>query len=257
MIFTKLVQAYFSVQIIGTTSDIRITNAIDILRGLGNYEAWKHAVVCYYCFHIDKPDFTNLFLSFLHKLIAEIILRSFNDNNIRKTTTTYLGNLIDKIKESPKPTFCFDGEFNETVKSAIINRNATIILRILAYNNPNQTDLLPMNWEIEHIFPRTYNSIYFGNLSDNEAQKLIEHIGNLLPLEKRLNIKAGNNYFNRKKQIYLHGNDCRQPTKIAITKDFALTHNDWTIEDIEKRDAIVVEEIKKTLTTWRNEYMPQ
>ncbi len=62
---------------------------------------------------------------------------------------------------------------------------------------------LDIKAEIEHIFPKTtqWRSSYTGWDKD-EAKPLIESIGNKMWLEKRLNIKASNNYFDDKKDKY-------------------------------------------------------
>ena len=52
-------------------------------------------------------------------------------------------------------------------------------------------------WErkIEHILPQKWQSSYFPSNSDGEVKELVEHIGNKVPFEKKLNIIASNGYF--------------------------------------------------------------
>ena len=76
----------------------------------------------------------------------------------------------------------------------------------------------------------------------------IEHIGNKLPFEKRLNIIAGNGYFAKKKNEYVISN-------IAITKEFGNTiSSDWTLDNITERDLKVSTEVMDTLERWKEEY---
>ena len=84
------------------------------------------------------------------------------------------------------------------IKNSLDNPNRSIVrmlLKLLAYNNAKQDKLLPDKWEIEHILPQKWQSNYFLNNSDEEIKEKIEHLGNKLPFEKRLNIVAGNGYF--------------------------------------------------------------
>lgn len=74
-----------------------------------------------------------------------------------------------------------------------------MMLKIIAYLDDAQDGLLPASWEIEHIFPQKWQSSYFTNIPDDEIRDKIEHIGNKLPFEKRLNIVAGNGYFGKRR----------------------------------------------------------
>lgn len=73
-----------------------------------------------------------------------------------------------------------------------------MLLKTLAYEQ--QDTLLPSKWEIEHIFPQKWQTNYFPDVSDATIKEKIEHIGNKLPFEKKLNIVAGNGYFGKKKK---------------------------------------------------------
>ena len=75
-----------------------------------------------------------------------------------------------------------------------------MLLKIIAYEQ--QEELLPERWEIEHIFPQKWQKNYFDEVPDNIIKEQIEHIGNKLPIEKKLNITAGNGYFEKKKKEY-------------------------------------------------------
>ena len=154
-----------------------------------------------------------------------------------------------EITKSPHPTFDFkeldDKELAKKIKSP--HRSAVrMLLKISAYNK--QDTLLPDKWEIEHIFPQKWQSTYFPNVTDDIVKEKIEHIGNKLPFEKKLNIIAGNGYFVKKKKEYVISN-------IAITKNFGeSSSSDWTLDDITERDLQVSTEVIDTLTKWKQEY---
>lgn len=76
----------------------------------------------------------------------------------------------------------------------------------------------------------------------------IEHLGNKLPFEKKLNIKASANYFGRKKKEY-------EQSKIKIVQDMAKSEfEDWVTNNIDARDKEVTEEIQNTLMKWVKDY---
>src|SRR5699024_884778 len=107
--------------------------------------------------------------------------------------------------------------------------------KILAYEK--QDKLLPEKWEIEHIFPKKWQTNYFLNISDEVISEKIEHLGNKLPFEKRLNIIAGNGYFKKKQKEYAK-------SEIAITSSMSsLQFADWGLGDIAERDVRVSDEI--------------
>lgn len=89
---------------------------------------------------------------------------------------------------------------------------------------------------------------YIQDESDATVKEKIEHIGNKLPFEKKLNIVAGNGYFGKKKKEYA-------ASKIAITKAMGTSDvADWNMDSIMKRDIRVSDEIIKILNRWNNEY---
>ena len=120
-----------------------------------------------------------------------------------------------------------------------------MLLKLLAYNDKTQQELLPSGWEIEHIFPKKWQPTYF-NLKEDEANKLIEMIGNKTPFEKKLNIIAGNGYFAKKKEQYKKSN-------IAITKSIGFNAiDDWTMERITERNTMVIDEVTTIFNSWDN-----
>ena len=123
------------------------------------------------------------------------------------------------------------------------NRNAVrMLLKTLAYEH--QDDLLPAKWEIEHIFPQKWQTNYFPDEPDVTIKEKIEHIGNKLPFEKKLNIVAGNGYFGKKKEEYT-------ASKIVITKVMGTSDvMDWNLESITKRDICVSDEVVKIMNRW-------
>lgn len=122
-----------------------------------------------------------------------------------------------------------------------------MLLKTLAYEQ--QDTLLSSKWEIEHIFPQKWQTNYFPDVPDSIIKEKIEHIGNKLLFEKKLNIVAGNGYFAKKKKEYA-------ASKIAITNAMGISDvRDWNMDSIMKRDIRISDEVIKILNRWNNEYL--
>lgn len=122
-----------------------------------------------------------------------------------------------------------------------------MILKLLAYID--QEELLPDKWEVEHIFPQKWQTNYFNNISEDIIREKIEHIGNKIPFEKKLNIIVGNGYFNKKKSFYIQ-------SKISIVKNIGeLNINEWELENISERDIRICDTIKNIFDEWNSNYI--
>ena len=94
----------------------------------------------------------------------------------------------------------------------------------------DQKTLIPNKFEIEHIFPRIWQDTNYNGWNKNDAEEYIEKFGNKVPIEKKVNIQAGNGYFGKKKNRYKNSN---------IAEVISLSNypkNDWIKDDIEKRE---------------------
>ena len=116
-----------------------------------------------------------------------------------------------------------------------------MILKIIAYQH--QSELLPEKWEIEHILPQKWQSSYFPTNSESEVKELVEHIGNKIPIEKKLNIIASNGYFAKKKESY-------RKSKVGILLDLTQNNNNWGLDEIRERDIRISDELVEILKDW-------
>ena len=109
---------------------------------------------------------------------------------------------------------------------------------------------MPSKWEIEHILPQKWQKNYFPNTDEKEVKEKIEHLGNKIPFEKKLNIVAGNGYFTKKQDLYKN-------SKITITKaigdDSSLSI--WGLDSIIERDVKVADSVVSILEKWRKDYV--
>lgn len=123
-----------------------------------------------------------------------------------------------------------------------------MMLKLLAYEEKAQKELLPTYWEIEHIFPQTWDSKFY-TFDKEEANEKLEHIGNKLPLEKKLNISASNNYFIRKKEKY-------KQSQISISKKLGSSAlEEWNLDNITSNDIKICSQVKNLFKQWVEDYI--
>ncbi len=228
-------------------NNAKIRKALDTLTSYPN-EYWKYPVIIYYLSHRNREDFNTEFLLFLNKLIEELMTRFLLFPTINAVKSDIM-KLNAKIINDPHPMF----DFREIDKSLleerirIPHRNIVrMLLKCYAYNHQEQ--LLPDNWQIEHILPQKWQESFFPNVDAKKVYEMIEHIGNKTPFERKLNIIASNGYFKKKQQEY-------QKSKIEVTRILVTSiNNDWTLGNIEHRDKIVASEIMQLLQNWESDY---
>lgn len=231
-------------------------NILKILDCLSSYtnEFWKYPVLIFYKTHKDNPQFEGIFEKFLGKLCALLITRYLEAPSISAVKGDILKLNVQIIK-SITPTFT--AGFRTTIENTEENpffitphrSMVRMLLKVLAYDNPAQNGLLPDKWEIEHIFPQKWDTSFFS-ISEEEANTKLEQLGNKIPLEKPMNIRASNNYFDKKKEQY-------RTSKIAIAKDLAnLPKDNWLIADIDNRNKEVSKQLSNIFDKWINSFGP-
>ena len=229
------------------TTDSAVLQALDILTAYPN-EFWKYPVINYYLNYRHEENFAEEFARFLHKLIKELLTKYLITPTINAVKADIL-KLNVEIAASSLPRFDFKqidtSQLGEQIKNP--HRSAVrMLLKILAYDK--QDELLPDKWEIEHIFPQKWQTNYFPDVPDDVVKEKIEHLGNKLPFEKKLNIVAGNGYFKKKQKEYAD-------SKVTITN--AMSSPDimnWNMDSIIERDIRTSDEILKILHTWDDAY---
>lgn len=226
----------------------KIRQSLDTLSSYPN-EFWKYPVVIYYVCYRNEADFELKFGLFLNKLLMELMTKYLLIPTINAVKPDIL-KLNSAIVSSDTPTFDFKDIDTSQLEARIQNPNRNVVrmlLKALAYEH--QDELLPARWEIEHIFPQKWQTNYFPDVPDEIIKEKIEHIGNKLPFEKKLNIVAGNGYFGKKKKEYT-------ASKITITKEMGTSEIvEWNIDSIMKRDIRVFDSIMALLTKWDDDYL--
>lgn len=220
---------------------------LDILSSYPN-EFWKYPVVVYYLKHHRAKYFEQKFELFLKKLTSTLIAQYSVSPSVNSVKRPIL-KLNAEIFKSNHPSFESFGKVEVNKESIILPhpKIERMLLKLLAYSVRSQP--LLQRWEIEHILPKKWDDHFFSDdYSPAYINETIEHIGNKIPLEKKLNIKASNGYFSKKKQEY-------RQSKIKIAQELSIYRvKDWNIPDITARDMKIYEKINKIISQWEKDY---
>lgn len=225
-----------------------IMKSLDILYEYPN-EFWKYPVITYYLKYNKKKDFEVRFTKFLHMLIVILTIRYIENPSVNGIKPDIVKLDVDIIKSiHPQfPEIVVSDELREKIVTPH-SKLFRMLLAIMAYMEPTQKELLETRkWEIEHILPQKWQKSYFGDeKSDSEIKEIIEHLGNKIPLRKKLNIDAGNNYIDKKVVEYAK-------SKIKVAYNLRnLTK--WSFEQIHQRDADVSKDIINLFRKYIKEY---
>ena len=225
----------------------KIRKALDTLVSYPN-EFWKYPVIIFFLAHRADKEFETEFLLFLNKLCGELMSRFILYPTINAVKSDIMKLNAKIIKES-HPDFDFKQIDISLVKDKLIVPHRSIVRMLLkSFAYKHQETLLPDNWQIEHILPQRWQDTFFPNVETKTVYEMVEHIGNKTPFERKLNIVASNGYFQKKQFEY-------NKSEIAVTKILVLsTTSDWTLQNIEKRDAMVTNDILSLLNQWETEY---
>lgn len=242
------------------SKNMDIRKMLDILSSYTN-EFWKYPVSIFYMQYKHKEDFESLFLKFLRKFVVLLITRFLEHPSVSAIKGEVLklnAQLITKDHpifyagfDEVRVTDEHEEQAEKTRTDYLIiapqKRIERMLLKLLAYMSEDQKELLPALWEIEHIFPQTWDTKYYNYNKEKIAESL-EHIGNKLPLEKKLNISASNNYFDKKKEKY-------RASQIAISAKIGNSSLiEWNLDNIADEDIKIAAQVKQLFKTWVTDY---
>lgn len=230
------------------TNNTEIRKTLDTLNMYPN-EFWKYPVAVYYLEHRNAEDFEQKFLVFLKKLAAELFAKFLKTPTVSAVKPGVM-KLNAATLKSETPEFEF-GEIDwKGIRDQVKlpnKRSFRMLLALHAYIE--QDELLPAKWEIEHIFPKKWQSSHFPTYDESIVNEKIEHIGNKVPFEKKLNIVASNGYFEKKQKEYAQ-------SSVEVTRALAdKSPATWELPDIDERDVRVTDAIIETLQKWSVGYL--
>ncbi|WP_163564178.1 DUF262 domain-containing protein [Helicobacter suis] len=233
---------------------------IHVLEVLDN-EYWRYLDGVYYAYCLEKnKDYFEGHGEFLMRVCAHFLIHTISKNTSQIKDLTYNAytslyqngsvnfsqnsrNILEGVipAKGKKKEQTFRAYFEDAQKSPKLAKTLLTLHMYLKY--PDQETEVCNKPEIEHIFSKKWQPNY-PKLPDKETHILVESIGNKIFLEKKLNIKASNGYFDAKKNQYAK-------SKFLEAKDLAkLSKSNWSLEDIKAR----TEEIYKRLYAFFKEY---
>lgn len=207
-------------------------------------EYWRYLVSAYYMYHKDKEDYFEFSTheKFLSRLITHCVVKFIDKPTISETkpiifnayTSLYQKGNID-FQTTTQQILENEQHFKEQFFKANIIPSLLALYMYIKY--PEQEVI---NGEIEHIFPQTtkWRPSYTG-WNKEEAKPFIDSIGNKIWLEKKLNIKASNGYFDEKKEKY------KESRFLEVKALSEYPKNDWLKEDIIQRGNEIYETLRK------------
>lgn len=222
-----------------------VQQLLDILTSYPN-EYWKYTINTYLLIKgNDKPEFTKEFVVFLKKFISVLV-----SGYLIKPTVNAVKQPIMNLNASIFSNSLNFSGFKSSLEEAIENvieppaKLIPMLLKIIAYDDSKQRTLLPFRLDVEHILPRKWQTTSLYGYSFDQVQPYIEHLGNKVPFEKRLNIQAGNKYFEQKKGRY-------SVSKVEIVKQLSQYQgSEWGISNITERDDKLKKMLKMKLSFW-------
>ncbi|MDR0685191.1 MAG: DUF262 domain-containing HNH endonuclease family protein [Spirochaetaceae bacterium] len=203
-------------------------------------EYWKYPVSVFFLKNRTIDTFDENLCVLLKKLISVLFFKFIFSPSINAIRDD-IYNAYISIQNMRKweTSISINGEifFKRMTDEFTSPKISRALILLNAYLNPGQNILIPETFDIEHIFPRKWQDTNYNGWNYNDAQIYLEHFGNKIVLEKKLNIQAGNGYFGVKKARYAN-------SKIATILELSkLSQNDWLKKDIEDRDKKFISEI--------------
>lgn len=230
------------------SSNFEILKLLDILTEYPN-EFWKYPVVIFYLCHKESSNFEKSFLDFLRWFFVNLCSRYIVASTINLVKMDIL-NLNVTIINNEEARVEFKAIDQYEMKEELKNPHRNVIrmlLKLLAYDNKEQLQLLPDKWQVEHILPKAWQNSYFPDVTKEEVNETIEYLGNKVPFERKLNIIASNGYFAKKKELY-------KKSSISIVKDLSKSYtNDWKLEQIRARNIKVTNQIMDIFYNWTSD----
>lgn len=214
----------------------KILSILDVIKTYPN-EFWKYPTIIYYLTYKNDIDFEKKFYIFLRQLSINLLHKYLRFPYIGAVKSNILKLNAEIIKKEPHINFTDNSSKIEDEQIIYAKDSiAKMILKLLAYENPEQIELLSKNCELEHILPKKYDNMLFEDEDPEYIDETIQNIGNKTILEKKINIKASNNFFSNKRIKY---ND----SIVLDSKDIAKKNKTWGLDKIKKRNKQIIQRL--------------
>ena len=207
---------------------------------------WKYPTSVY--FHHHKAKFSKEhFANFLKRMMANLFVRFIESPTVNAIKDPVFAACIEIAKTGDANfSYPIPENFSDTLNRVSTWRIARTLILLNSYLfNPEQR-LIPESFQIEHILPQKWQNTNYNGWTIEDAKTHLEMFGNKVAFEWKLNIWAGNGYFGKKKLYY-------DQSSILEAKELAFHDgNDWTKEDIDKRNTEVLDRIETFFRTTIN-----
>lgn len=200
---------------------------------------WRYPLtVLYYYNKTNGKEIKEILPDFLRSLVSYLFVRFVESQSINPIKDPVYQFCID-LASSGKAniSYVLKQDFKQMLLNTANTKIAKPLILLNSYLYDENSGLIPSSFDVEHIFPQKWDTNYF-NWTAEEAEMYVNQYGNKIPLEKKLNIQAGNGFYSKKKQKY----SASKITEIKYLLDF----DDWTKNDIANRS----EEMANRLTTF-------
>lgn len=230
--------------VISTLEECEFVNkeGVKWLHVLDNFanDVWRYPISVFFFKYKNNKDFKELFSTFLKKLLSHLLIKFIDIRavtHLKQDVFNFCvsiyknGSIESSTKIIPSD---FENKFIACSQSKITR--AVLLLNAYLSDTNQQCNFELKHSQIEHILPKNWNTAYYAafnnkaiQISEADGLMYIEQFGNKILVEKKLNIRAGDKYFDKKKQEYAN-------SKIKETMKFSQTDkSDWKIDDIIKR----------------------
>ncbi|WP_086240721.1 DUF262 domain-containing protein [Campylobacter devanensis] len=184
------------------------------------------------------------------------LLKETTANVLRgKSTTDNMHDLVFKmskclnkaekyIDNEPLPALLLENFSSNDNDRKPDTKKVKYILYLYAHlYNKFSSDIDDTKLQIEHILPQTWQNINFGDWNAKSHSEYLEQIGNKILLDKKLNIKCGNDFFSSKQEKYKNHKNSQE------VRDLGNRENKiWSKADIEARNKAIEEALRDFVT---------
>jgi len=108
--------------------------------------------------------------------------------------------------------------------------------------NDKQHHVISEDFHIEHIVPQKWDHYKYNGWDESSYNRYHESLGNLVPLEKILNIKSSHRFFEEKKLYYLQSN-------IQDVLDLSELRT-WEPNNCKERNEIIKNRLANFMSDW-------
>lgn len=217
---------------------------------------WQYPIYTYLFRHIDRDGS----LAEDHMCELEILMRAtiaycytkaiiYNSVNVIRDTIFRLSSRIWRGENFiPLLADSIEGDLpqlKQALDSGKFPRSLRGLCFLHAYLKPEQ-GLIACNPQIEHILPKKWNN--YDGWTARSHQGDVDKLGNLVLLEKQLNISARNEFFRRKQEFYSH-------SEILEARNLS-NRTDWTPQALQSRQARIQHELLAFFSSLGQESLP-